>query len=99
MTGLKGFNQDDVSFEMKCEPDVAVVIAGADGEPAHGISVKFTNRLEDYVKFVWCLGGTFLESWDTDRFGLDGVDFCLVYRTPWQVCVIWTLRFSLVVGW
>ena len=39
MTGLKGLNQDDVAVAMKYEHDVAVARAGADGEPAHVISV------------------------------------------------------------
>ena len=30
MTGLKGFNQDDVDVAMECEHDVARVRAGAD---------------------------------------------------------------------
>ena len=52
MTGLKGFNQDDVAVAMKWEHDVAVARAVADGEPAHVISVKFTDRLDNYVEFV-----------------------------------------------
>ena len=52
MAGLKGFNQDDVDVAMKCDHDVAVARAGADGEPAHVISVKFTDRLDNYVDFV-----------------------------------------------
>ena len=52
MTILKGFNQDNVSVAMKCEHDVVVDRAGADGEPAHAISVKFTGRLDDYVELV-----------------------------------------------
>ena len=52
MTGLKGFNQDDVAVAMECKHDVAVAGAGADGEPAHVISIKFTDRLDDYVDFV-----------------------------------------------
>ena len=39
MTGLKGLNQDEIAVAMKCENDVAVARAGADGEPAHVISV------------------------------------------------------------
>ena len=61
MTGLKGFNQDDVDFAMKCEHDVAVARAGADGELAHFICVKFTDRLDDYIEFVLCLGGDIIE--------------------------------------
>ena len=49
MTGLKGFNQDDVAVAMECEHDVAVVRAGSDGEPAHVISINFTDRLDDHV--------------------------------------------------
>ena len=52
MPGLKGFNQDGVAVAMECEHDVAVARAGADGEPAHVVSIKFTDRLEDYVEFV-----------------------------------------------
>ena len=52
MTGLKGVNQDDVAVAMECEHDVAVARAGADGEPAHVISIKFTGRLDNYVEFV-----------------------------------------------
>ena len=35
MSGLKGFNQDDVAVAMECENDVAVARVGADGPPAH----------------------------------------------------------------
>ena len=49
MTGLKGFNQDDVSVAMEYENSVAVARALVDGEPAHVISVEFTDRLDDYV--------------------------------------------------
>ena len=52
MTGLKGFNQDDVDAAMKYEHYVAASRAGANGEPAHVISVKFTDRIDDYVEFV-----------------------------------------------
>ena len=51
MTGLKGFNWDDVAVTMKCKHDVAVARAGADGELAHVISVKFNDRLDDYMEF------------------------------------------------
>ena len=39
MTILKGFNQDGITAAMECEHDVAVVRAGADGKPAHVISI------------------------------------------------------------
>ena len=52
MTGLKGFNQYDIAVEMEYEYDVAVVGSGADGETFHVISIKFTDRLDDYVEFV-----------------------------------------------
>ena len=52
MTELKGFNQDNVAVAMECENDVAVARAGADGEPAHVISIKFNDRLYNYVEFV-----------------------------------------------
>ena len=52
MKVLKGFNQDDVAVAMECEHDVAVARAGADWEPSHVISIKFTDRLDDYVEFV-----------------------------------------------
>ena len=52
MTILKIFNQDGVDLAMECEHDVAVARAGADGEPAHVISIKFTDRIDDYVDFV-----------------------------------------------
>ena len=39
MTGLKGFNQDGVNAAMECDHDVAVTRAGADGKPAHVISI------------------------------------------------------------
>ena len=51
MTGLKGFNQDDVAVAMECENDVAVARAGADREPAHFISIKFTDRIDDHIEF------------------------------------------------
>ena len=57
MTVLKRFNRDDVAVAMKCEHDVAVDRAGTYGEPAHVIRVKFTDRHDDYVEFVGCLGG------------------------------------------
>ena len=50
--GLKGFNQYDVAVAMECEHDVAVARAGANGEPAHVVSINFTDRLEDYIEFV-----------------------------------------------
>ena len=52
MTGFKGFNWDDVAIAMKCEHDEAVARARADGELAHIISVKFTDRLDNYVEFI-----------------------------------------------
>ena len=52
MTGLKGFNKDDVDVTMKGEHDVVVARLGSNGEPAHVISVKFTDRLNDYIEFV-----------------------------------------------
>ena len=39
MTGLKGFNQDGVTVAMEYERAVAVARAGADGKPAHVISI------------------------------------------------------------
>ena len=39
MTGLKGFNQYDVTVAMECEHDVAVARAGEDGKPAHVIII------------------------------------------------------------
>ena len=39
MTILKGFNKDCVTVAMECEHDVAVARAGADGKPAHVISI------------------------------------------------------------
>ena len=52
MTGLKGFNKDDVTAAMECKHDVAVARAGADGEPAHVSSIKFTDWLDNHVEFV-----------------------------------------------
>ena len=52
MTGLKGFNQDDVVIAMECDRGVAVARAGVDGVPAHVIIIKFTDRLDDHVEFV-----------------------------------------------
>ena len=63
MTGLKGFNQDDVAVAMECEHDVSVSRAGVDGEPSHVISVSFTDRLDDYVDFVCCLGRDISGEW------------------------------------
>ena len=37
-----------------------------------------------------------MESEYTYRVGLDDVDFFLVERAPWWVCVIWPFRVSLV---
>ena len=39
MTGLKSFNQDCVAVAMMCEHDVAVFRSGADGKPAHVVSI------------------------------------------------------------
>ena len=39
MTGLKGFNQDEVTVAMECENDVAVARSGADGKLAHVTSI------------------------------------------------------------
>ena len=50
MTGLKGFNQDDVAVAMECKHDVEVARARADGEPAHVVSIKFTEKFDDYVE-------------------------------------------------
>ena len=52
MTGLKGFNQDDVSVPMECEHGAAVARTGADGELAHIISINFTDRFYNYIEFV-----------------------------------------------
>ena len=52
MPGLKGFNKDDVAVAMECKYDVAVARAGADGEPAHIVSINFTDRIDNYVEFV-----------------------------------------------
>ena len=52
MTGLKGFNQIDVAVTMECKHYVAVARAGVDGEPAHVVSIKFTDRLDNYIYFV-----------------------------------------------
>ena len=49
MTGLKGFNKDDILVAIECEHDVAMNRAGADEKPAHVISIKFTDRLDNYV--------------------------------------------------
>ena len=39
MTVFKGFNKDGVTIAMECEHDVTVARAGANGKPAHGISI------------------------------------------------------------
>ena len=39
MTVFKGFNHDGVTVAMECEHDVTVARAGADGKPAHVISI------------------------------------------------------------
>ena len=39
MTGLKGFNNDGVTVAIECNHDVVVARAGADGKPAHVISI------------------------------------------------------------
>ena len=49
---LKGFNQDVVTVAMECKHDVAVSKSGADGKPAHVISIYFTYRLDDHEEFV-----------------------------------------------
>ena len=48
---------------MECNHDGAVARAGADGEPAHVIIIKFTDSLDDYVEFVRCLGGDIAVEW------------------------------------
>ena len=52
MTGLKGFNRDDVAVAMECGHAVVVARAGADEEPAHFISIKFNDRIDNQVEFV-----------------------------------------------
>ena len=44
------------------------------------------------------VAGISLEIGDTSRVELDGVGLILLERTPWQVCVMWPLRVSAVVG-
>ena len=78
MTGLKGFNQDDVAVAMKYKHDVEVARAGTYDEPAHAISVQFTDRFDDYVEFFDVLVGTLWESGESDHVGLDDGFFCLV---------------------
>ena len=39
MTVFKGFNKYGVTVAMECKHDVTVARAGADGKPAHGISI------------------------------------------------------------
>ena len=82
ITGLKGFNQDDVTVAMKCKHDVAVTRQGTDGKPAHVISILFTDRLNDYIEFIRCRYGDITGEWDTSRVGLYGVVLRLVERTP-----------------
>ena len=74
MSGLKGFNQDDVAVAMECEHDVAVARVGADGPPSHVVIINFTDRLDDYVEFFYVLEETSLDCGDTDRVGLDVAD-------------------------
>ena len=52
MAGLKGFTHDDVAVVMECEHGVVVARAGSDGELAHVISIKFTDRLDDHVELI-----------------------------------------------
>ena len=52
-----------------------------------------TNSLSDLVPRIS------MDIGDTARVVLNGVTLRLVERTPWQVCVLWTLRVSVVVGW
>ena len=52
MTGFKAFNQYDVAVAMEFEHDLVVDRVGAYGEPAHVISIKFTDRIDDHVDFV-----------------------------------------------
>ena len=63
MTGVKGFNKDDVSVAMECKHDVAVARVGADGKPAHLISISFTDGLDNHVDFVRCCGGDIAGEW------------------------------------
>ena len=63
MTGLKGFNQDGVAVAMECEHDVAVSRTGADGKPAHVISIKFNDRLDNHLEFVQCCVGDIAGEW------------------------------------
>ena len=63
MTGLKGFNQDGIAVVMEFEHDLAVARAGADGKPAHFISIKFTDSLDDHVEFFRCCGGDIAVKW------------------------------------
>ena len=57
MTALKGFNQDGVTVAMECEHDVAAARAGADGKPAHVISIYFNDRICEKKEFVRFRGG------------------------------------------
>ena len=45
------------------------------------------------------VAGISMESGDTARVGLDGMVLRLVDCTTLQVCVMWALRVSAVIGW
>ena len=52
VVGFKWLHQDDIGVHMVGEHEEVVAAAGANREPDHGISVKFTDGLGFYVELL-----------------------------------------------
>ena len=52
MVGFEWLHQDDIGVHIVGEHDEVVAAAGANQEPAHVISVKFTDGIGRYVELL-----------------------------------------------